>query len=94
MTLLAQFTGRIAAQPLMRVRPDAHGRYVPVLCLELTAEGTVPAGLHVEQPFPLNQHAQCSAAAHRFKPGQRVTVQAPIEALELVVRQREREGLA
>ena len=88
MNALAQFTGRISTTPQVRARTDKRGYTVPVLCLELTADGATTAGeLHVEQPFPINQFERCRAAAHRFKPGQHVTVQAPTEALCLVVRE-------
>ena len=87
MNALAQFAGRIASTPQVRARTDKEGHTVPVLCLELTADGATAAQVHVEQPFPINQFEHCRAAAHRFKPGQHVTIEAPMQALRLVVRE-------
>lgn len=85
-TAMAQFSGRIADKPEVRVRPAGqHGRDVPVLCLHLVADGALGAPLHVEQPFAPGALAACEAAARRYRPGQRVTVLAPLHAARLVL---------
>lgn len=83
--LSATFTGRLTAPGQARVRPiGVDGLSMPVLCLELVNEST-GTPIHIEQPFPAGAMPQCQAAARRFKPGQHVTVQAPVHTLRLHV---------
>lgn len=85
-TATLRYTGTLTAPPQVRTRvssPDGHT--VPVLCLALASDGPLHAPIHVEQPFPAGEHAQCEAAARRLKPGMHLTVEAPTHAMRLVL---------
>ena len=82
---LAEYTGTLLHQAEARTALlDHDGHAVPVLCLDIELDNALHTHMHVEQPFPLGQHTQAAAAAHRLKKGTRVTVQAPLIGLRLV----------
>lgn len=62
---------------------DATGHTVPVLCMDIALDNAVHTPLSVKQYFPAGAFDQARAAAHRFKPGQRVTVQVPLVTLQM-----------
>ena len=64
---------------------DHDGHAIPVLCLDIELDNQLHTHMHVEQPFPLGHFTQAKAAAQRMKKGVRVTVQAPLVGLRLVV---------
>jgi hypothetical protein len=79
-------TGIVVGPAQVRTRPAGPGgRWVPVLCLQLQAEGACPTPIRIEQPFTAATREQCEAAARRFRPGLHVTVEAPLSALRLTV---------
>ncbi len=83
----AEYTGVLLHRAEARINVlDNEGRTGPVLCLDLRLENSFHNTLHVEQPFPTDQFAQCTAAAHRLKKGMRVTVHAPLVGMRLVAR--------
>lgn len=85
-TALAEFSGLVAATPTVRTRVSgSNGHTIPVLCIEINTGGALAASIRIEQPFPETGHAACEAAARRFKPGQHVTVQAPLHSLRLYI---------
>lgn len=63
---------------------DHDGHVVPVLCMDIELDNKLRTPMHVEQTFPIGQHAQAVAAAHKWKKGMRITVQAPLVGLRLV----------
>lgn len=82
---VASFTGVLLAHAQVRAKPlDAEGHMVPVLCMEIELDCAARNHMHVEQPFPANLQAACQAAAHRYRKGTRVTVEAPIVGLRMV----------
>lgn len=81
----ASFTGVLVEHAQVRTKPlDAEGHMVPVLCMDIELDSHLHNRLHAEQPFPVGHHSQCEAAAHRYRKGMRVTVQAPIVGLRMV----------
>lgn len=62
---------------------DGDGHAVPVLCMDLEMDNLYRTHVHVEQPFPVGHFTQAQAAAHRYKRGMRVTVQAPLVGVSL-----------
>ena len=80
-----EYTGTLlhAAEARSKVL-DHDGRTVPVLCLDIELDNALRTLMHIEQPFPADQHAQAKAAAHRFKKGMRITVQAPLIGVRLI----------
>ncbi len=79
-------SGYILQKPEVRNRPiDSEGHVVPVLCIELESDSPTRLPIHIEQPFPVDHHAQCEAAARRYRKGQHITIQAPALGLRLVV---------
>ncbi len=68
------------------VQLDYEGHCVPALCMDLELDNAVHTHMHVQQLFPIGHERQCSAAAHRFKKGMHVTVQAPLVDMRLVAR--------
>ena len=83
-TLIA-WTGTLIADAECRTKAvDAQGHMVPVLCMDIELDSHLRNRLHAEQPFPVGHHSQCEAAAHRYRKGMRVTVQAPIVGLRMV----------
>lgn len=82
---MASFTGVLIAHAQTRMKQlDTEGHMVPVLCLDLELDTTLHNRLHVEQAFPTDGHAACVAAAHRYRKGDRVTVEAPVVGLRMV----------
>lgn len=82
----AEYTGTLLHKAEARTAMlDHDGHAVPVLCLDIELDNTLHTHMRVEQPFPLGHHAQAQAAAHRLVKGTRVTVQAPLIGLRLVV---------
>jgi hypothetical protein len=82
---LAEYTGTLLHSAQVRAAVlDGDGHSVPVLCLDVELDNALHTLMHVEQPFPPGHHAQAQAAAHRYKKGTRVTVQAPLVGLRLV----------
>ena len=64
---------------------DGEGNAVPVLILDIESESGMHMPLHVEQPFPPGHMEQARAAAHRYRKGQRVTVQASALSVRMSV---------
>jgi len=62
---------------------DSEGHIVPVLCLDIALDNPVHTPLHIKQYFPAGHFDQAKAAAHRFKSGQRVTVQVPLVSMHM-----------
>ncbi len=60
---------------------DAEGHMAPVLILDLESPTELRLQMHVEQVFPVGHVAQAEAAARRYRKGQRVTVQAPVQGV-------------
>lgn len=83
---LLEFTGTLVHAAEARMRLLDGDQSVPVLCMDIELDNSLRNLLHVEQPFPPHQFKQAEAAAHRFKKGMRVTVQAPPLDLRLVAR--------
>ncbi|MFD1709055.1 hypothetical protein ACFSF0_00390 [Ottowia flava] len=82
----ATFHGTLVARPEVRYLPAGKdGLPVPVLCLRLRNEGLGSNPITVQQHFKAGATRQCEAAARRLKPGQQLTVEAPLTALQLTV---------
>lgn len=84
MSAQAEYTGTLlhAAEARTRIL-DNDGNTVPVICLDVELDNVLRTHMHIEQFFPLGQHAQAQAAAHRFSKGQRVTFSVPLVSLAL-----------
>jgi hypothetical protein len=82
----AHYTGRLLRAPEVRTKViDQEGHAVPVLCLDIESDSPLRLPIHVEQPYPLDHHAQCQAAARRLSKGMHITVEAPMVGVRLVV---------
>jgi len=82
---LAEYTGTLTRPGEARTKVlDQEGHHVPVLCLHLELDNLLHTHVRVEQPFPAGHLAQAKAAAHRYRKGMRVTVQAPLVGISLV----------
>lgn len=82
---MASFTGTLLDHAQMRMKSlDAEGHMVPMLCMDLELDTALRNHLHVEQPFPPGREHVCSTVAHRYRKGNRVTVEAPIASLRMV----------
>lgn len=82
---VAEFTGRLARDIEVRVRPNGHGHGVPYLVIELDQVGPIGAQIHAEQALtPATRDATC-AAAKTLQVGQRVTVRTPLRGHRLVL---------
>jgi hypothetical protein len=83
---LLEYTGVLIHPAQARSRPaDQEGHIVPVLCVEIALENAVGTVLHAEQVFPFGAHDQAAAAARRLHKGDRITVQAGLADLRLLV---------
>lgn len=58
----------------------------PVLCLDIELDNAMRTRMHVEQPFPLDQHARAAAEAKRLHKGMHITLRAPLVDMQLVAR--------
>lgn len=77
-------TGTLREAPTVRVRPMGDsGHPMPVLRIVLHNVGPSCHTVTAEQVFPLDGHAAAYARAKQLKPGMQLTVQAPIELMEL-----------
>lgn len=86
MSLDLQLTGVLIEHAHTATRLlDGEGHAVPVLVMDVELESAVRGRAHLEQPFPLGQQAQCEAAAKRYRRGTRITWQAPLLDVRLVV---------
>lgn len=83
---LLEFSGTLVHAAEARMRMLDGQLSVPVLCMDIELDNSIRSLMHVEQPFPPNHFKQAEAAAHRFKKGMRVTVQAPPLDLRLLAR--------
>lgn len=83
---LLEFSGTLVHSAEARMRLLDGELAVPVLCMSIELDNAVHSLMHVEQPFPPNHFKQAEAAAHRFKKGVRVTVQASPLDLRLLAR--------
>ena len=85
--VLLEYTSTLihAAEARTRVL-DGHDHSVPVVCLDIELDSALRNRMHVEMPYPADQHAQATAEAKRLKKGMHVTVQAPPMDLQLVAR--------
>lgn len=82
---LAEYTGTLLHKAEARTALlDHDGHAVPVLCLDLELDNALRTHMHVEKPFPMGQHNQAAAAAHRLKKGTLVTVQVPLIGMRIV----------
>lgn len=80
-----EYTGTLLHGAQVRSKVlDSDGHTVPVLCLDIELDNGLRTPMHIEQPFPIGQHAQATAAAHRLRKDMRVTVQAPLIGVRLV----------
>ena len=79
-----EYTGTLlhAAEARTKIL-DSDGHTVPVICLDIELDNALHTHMHVEQFFPLGQHAQAQAAAHRFAKGQRITFVVPLVSVAL-----------
>jgi hypothetical protein len=81
-----EFTGTLVDKASARNKMiDSEGHNVPVLCFEVELESDSRQRCRVEQPFPVGHMPQCEAAARRLKAGTRVTFQAPLVGIRLLV---------
>lgn len=81
-----QYSGRLVRAAEVRNKViDHEGHVVPVLCMDIESDSPMRLPIHVEQPYPVNHHAQCQAAARRFTKGMHITVEAPMVGVRLVV---------
>lgn len=75
---LLQWSGTLIHAAEYRTRIlDGQAHSVPVLCMDIELDNTLHNVMHVEQPFPADQHKQAEAAARRLKKGMHVTVDVP-----------------
>lgn len=82
--LIASYTGVLLERPEVRTQVlDHDGTSVPVLCVHLELENALHNHVHAQQYFPAGHHAQCHAAAHRLKKGQRITIDMPLISHEI-----------
>ena len=82
--MVLEYTGTLLNAAKARSAPmDHEGHVVPVLCFDLALDNPLHTPMHLKQYFPAGQHAQAQAAAHRFKKGQRLTVQVPLLTLSM-----------
>lgn len=82
---MARFTGVLIAHGQARMKQlDSEGHMVPVLVLDIELDGALHNHLHAEQLFGVDQQQACEAAAHRYRKGVRVTVDAPVIGLRMV----------
>lgn len=77
-------TGTLTKRAEARSRALDGLHVIPVLCLDLVTDTPLQLPVHVEQPFPAGQFAQCEQAARRLRKGAMVTVQAPVVGWRLV----------
>lgn len=81
-----QYSGRLVRAAEARNKLiDGEGHVVPVLCLDIESDSPMRLPIYIEQPFPLDHHAQCQAAARRLPKGTHITVEAPLVGVRLVV---------
>lgn len=82
---LIELSGTVAERPTVRMRPVGEGNHpMPVLQITLHNVGALTRGrVTCEQVFPLGQVAAAHARAAQLKPGMRVTVQAPLQLMEV-----------
>lgn len=81
---MAEYTGTLLHTAEARTKVlDAEGHTVPVICLDIELDNALHTHMHVEQFFPQGQHAQATAAAHRFLKGQRITFSVPLVSVAL-----------
>ncbi len=80
-----EYTGTLlhCAQARSKVL-DHDGHTVPVLCMDIELDNPLRTPMHIEQPYPIGQHAEATAAAHKWKKGMRITVQAPLVGVRLI----------
>jgi len=82
-----EYSGRLIHRAEVRTRVlDGDLHTVPVLCMDIALDNALHNIMHVEQPFPADQHRQAEAAAHRLKKDMHVTVHAPLMDLRLQAR--------
>ncbi len=84
--VLLEYSGTLVNSAEARMRVLDGQLTVPVLCMDIALDNALHNLMHVEQPFPIDHFKQAEAAAHRFKKGVRVTVQAPVLDMRLVAR--------
>ena len=84
---MLQFIGTLIAPAQARTTIlDAEGHTLPVLCMDIEVDNSECSRLHVEQLFPSGKHRECEAAAHRYKTGQRITIETQHTSISLVAR--------
>lgn len=82
----AQYSGRLVRAAEVRNKViDQEGHVVPVLCMDIESDSPLRLPIHVEQPYPVDHHAQAQTAARRMAKGTHVTVVAPLVGVRLVV---------
>lgn len=73
-----QWSGTLIHPAQARTRIlDGQDHSVPVLCMDIELDNALRNVMHVEQPFPVDQHKQAEAAARRLKKGMHITVDVP-----------------
>lgn len=84
---MLQFTGTLIAPAQARTTIlDGEGHTLPVLCMDIELDNSECSRLHVEQLFLSGKHRECEAAAHRYKTGQRITIETQHTSISLVAR--------
>lgn len=84
--IATQYSGRLLRAPEVRTKViDHEGHTVPVLCMDIESDSPARLPIHVEQPYPADQHDQAQAMARRMSKGMQVTVIAPIVGVRLMV---------
>jgi predicted transcriptional regulator YheO len=80
----AEYTGTLlhAAEARTKVL-DHDGLTVPMLCMDVELDNLLHTHMHLEQFFPVGQHAQAQAAAHRFPKYQRITFRVLLVSVAL-----------
>lgn len=81
---MAEYSGTLLQAATARTKVlDGEGQAVPVICMDVELDSVLRTHMHVEQYFPVGQHAQAHAAAHRFRKGQRIRFSVELVSVAL-----------
>ena len=83
--LVLEYTGTIAHAPQARTRLLDGTNSVPVLVLDVELDCATRNIMQVQQPYPVGAHQQAALDAKRWRVGDRITVQASLLDLRMVV---------
>lgn len=82
---VATYTGTLTRNAEVRHRIVGEGHTVPVLVLDIQTDTALRLPVHIEQPFKPGQTEQCQAAAHRYRKGMSISVDASLLTQRLAV---------